>query len=158
MRYHSLLPSSVSPCALKFPTLKFPTPAFHQITTALNGTQLSMLIQLRTRHAPLLHHFRRINITPSPNCPRCQHGPRQFHVTQCPAYDTHRARIYHALGRRSRNITALLALLTAIPHLRQYVASTRRFQHPPNEIAPTLDQIKALQYLTKTHKRRQRRQ
>ena len=106
-----------------------PSKKFLQLTASLPRRQASLLIQLRTGHAPLNHHLHRISKADSPACPECGH-PREtvaHYLLDCVAFGAARARLSYRLGPAAYSLQALLTEHAALRHLFRYIHDTRRF-------------------------------
>ena len=106
-----------------------PSKKFIQLTALLPRRHASLLIQLRTAHAPLNYHLHRIAKVDSPSCPECGH-PREtvaHFVLDCVAFGAARARMSYRLGPAAYSLQALLTEPTALRHLFRYIHDTRRF-------------------------------
>ena len=106
-----------------------PSKTFLRLIAPLPRRHASLLVQLRTGHAPLNHHLHRITKADSSSCPECGH-PREtvaHYILDCAAYGTARARMEFRLGPAAHSLQALLTEPTAIRHLFCYIHDTRRF-------------------------------
>ena len=104
-----------------------PSKRYLQLITSLPRRHASLLIQLRTGHAPLNFHLHRITKTDSPSCPTCGH-PREtvaHFLLDCITYGNERARLTHALGPTAHSLQALLTEPKAVRHLFRYIHDTR---------------------------------
>jgi hypothetical protein len=107
-----------------------PSNKFIKLTAKLSRNQTSMLLQLRTGHAPLNKHLHRIGSIESPTCPACEMEDETVHhfIATCPARDRMRRKTLSTLGRRARSMQTLLTDPKAVPHLLAYVKATGRFK------------------------------
>ena len=107
-----------------------PSSNFRKLTDVLPRRQASLLVQLRTGHAPLNKHLHRINCADSPLCPACEEGEESvFHfLMRCPAYERQRRAMQFQLQRGAHSIQNLLTSPTAIKPLFQFIANTHRFE------------------------------
>jgi ribonuclease HI len=108
-----------------------PSNKFTKLTDKLSRNQSSMLLQLRTGHAPLNKHLHRIGSIESPTCPACEMEAETVHhfITTCPAREITRRKTLNTLGRRARSMETLLTDPKAIPYLFAYVKATGRFKN-----------------------------
>ena len=106
-----------------------PSKSFLQLIASLLRRHASLLLQLRTGHAPLSYHLHRITKADSPACPECGH-PREtvaHFLLDCVTYRAARARMAFRLGPAAHSLQALLTEPKAIRHLFCYIHKTRRF-------------------------------
>jgi len=99
-------------------TLSCPSPRPHA----------SLLIQLRSGHAPLQQYLHRIRRTPSSICPSCHAAKetvRHF-LLDCPTYRRQREALTRSLGRSARSIKHL-SKGGVLKHLFRYIHATGRF-------------------------------
>jgi ribonuclease HI len=108
-----------------------PSKKFLSLVQQLPRTKASLLLQLRTGHAPLNKHLHRIHRADSPLCPACQLEEETVHhfIITCPARQKHRTPLEIALRRDARSITKLLTSPKAIPLLFRYIHETGRFRN-----------------------------
>lgn len=104
----------------------------------LTKAQTSLLMQLRTGHAPLNKHLSRIGKAESPLCSACNEKDETvWHfILECEAYEAHRNVLRAVDARQSRMLTHLLSSARMIPHLLHYVASTSRLQATFGNVSP----------------------
>ena len=88
-----------------------PSSQFRKLTANLTRKQASLLVQLRTGHAPLNQHLARMGVAESPTCP---------------AYATQRRLLYAELTRDAYSISRLLAHPKAMGPLFRFIIATRR--------------------------------
>ncbi|KAG2130392.1 hypothetical protein DEU56DRAFT_717654, partial [Suillus clintonianus] len=86
------------------------------------------LIGLRTGHIALNKHLHRLNKSPSQFCPHCPRSTETVHhfILVCRKYRVERHTLAVALGRQSTSLSYLLANKEALPHLLQFINSTKR--------------------------------
>jgi zinc-binding in reverse transcriptase len=101
----------------------------------------SILLQLRTGHAPLAKHLNRIGKSDSPICPDCQQSKEtvQHFLLHCTAHQAARQTLRNSTGGRDINITKLLTTPKTLLALFRYVAVTGRFRNTFRDI-PTLSE------------------
>lgn len=119
-----------------------PADTFNTLTAGLKRRHQSILIQLRTGHAPLNEHLFRIKRSETPRCPACRGGGHEtvFHyLLVCPHHSIHRRRYLHPLGREADLVTALLSNPKAIKPLMRYIAATGRFKGTHGDLSPPPD-------------------
>ena len=106
-----------------------PSKNFLRLIDPLPRRHASLLIQLRTGHAPLNLHLHRITKAESPTCPQCGH-PREtvaHYILDCVAYGNARARLTSRLGPAAYSLQTLLTEPKAVRLLFHYIHDTRRF-------------------------------
>ncbi|KLO06219.1 hypothetical protein SCHPADRAFT_838348 [Schizopora paradoxa] len=110
--------------------MRHPRHLFLKLVAQLPRPQSSLLIQLRTGHAPLNQHLFRIGKVPSPLCPACkQHDETVPHfVLHCDAHEPHRYLLRRAGPQRGYSLAYLLSDADCIPHLFRYIAATERLR------------------------------
>lgn len=114
-----------------------PSKKFLQLIMPLPRRQASLLIQLRTGHAPLNYHLHRITKAESPACPECGH-PREtvaHFILDCVAFGAARARMAYRIGPAAHSLQALLTEPNALRHLFRYIHDTRRFAASYGDLA-----------------------
>lgn len=107
---------------------KLPSKAFLTLIKDLPKAVSSLLIQLRTGHIGLNKHLFRINRSESPNCEHCPGTSELVHhyLMECPRYIHQRHRLRRALRREANDMAFLLNNSRAIPHLVDFINSTKR--------------------------------
>lgn len=107
-----------------------PSNRFKKITKKLNRRQATLLIQLRTGHAPLSKHLYTIKATNSPVCSACNDAHESVHhyLLRCPATEQLRRACFAGLGRAARTLETLLSNEKALKALFRFIGSTRRFK------------------------------
>lgn len=118
---------------LRFIDDSLPSKSFMKLVSPLPRNQASLLIQLRTGHAPLQAHLHRIHRADSPNCPHCEDRPetvRHF-LIECPHYRVARTRLSNTLRRNAFSLPHLLSTQRAVKPLMRYVIATHRFDNAP---------------------------
>jgi len=106
-----------------------PSKHFEDLTTSLPRRHASILIQLRSGHAPLHQYLHRIQRAPSSVCPSCRAAKetvRHF-LLDCPTYRRQRETLIRSLGRSARSIRMLLSKGCAVKPLFRYIHATGRF-------------------------------
>ena len=113
-----------------------PSKKFLALVAPLPRRQASLLIQLRTEHAPLNYHLHRITKADSALCPNCQQARETVAhlLLDCPEYEGARARMRHKLGPGATSLQYLLTSSKALPHLFQFLHDTRRFAAPYGDL------------------------
>jgi ribonuclease HI len=109
-----------------------PSRKYLELIADLPRRQSSIVIQLRTGHAPLNMYLHRITAKDSPNCPHPRCAGRWetvFHyLVECPAYDRHRHdKLRKKHGRRAEKISYLLSDPACIEDTVKYISATKRF-------------------------------
>lgn len=115
-RYRSVDPSN-TPSKLRQQLLSLPR------------ASASIIIQLRTGHAPLNRHLHRINRHEHPTCDACGAAPEsvRHYLLECTSYRTHREHMLHSLGRGFDRLDRLLSTTKGIAATLKYIAATGRF-------------------------------
>lgn len=118
-----------------------PSPKYMAAIRSLSRRQAAVIFQLRTGHIPLNSHLHRISRAPARTCPACGAAPETVHhfLLLCPAFANARARFLTGMGRRSRDLSALLGTPAAFRPLLMYVGATRRLAHTFGNVAPQAD-------------------
>jgi len=104
---------------------------YQKLIRPLSRMHSSILVQLRTQHAPLNVHLHRIKKIPSPACPNCGHPSetvRHF-LLRCPAYHNARSRLVNKLGREAYSLPPLLSKARCIPALMAFIRETGRLRN-----------------------------
>jgi hypothetical protein len=98
---------------------------------ALPRSQSTLLIWLRTGHAPLNYHLHRIHAVESPGCVACDADTEEtvkHYLLDCPAYEHARNTLRRELGiRKAEDIRFLLSDERATGPLMAYADGTKRF-------------------------------
>ena len=117
---------------------KLPSAKYMAAISSLSRRQAAVIFQLRTGHVPLNSHLFRISRAPSRTCPACRAAPETVHhfLLLCPAFAHARARYLSGMGRRSRDLAALLGTPDAFRPLLMYVGATRRLAHTFGNVSP----------------------
>ena len=104
--------------------------SYQKLTKDLHRIHTSLLIQLRTGHAPLQYHLHRIRAADSPICPSCeQHNETVRHfLLHCHTYEPQRQRLFYAIGPDARDLQRLLSTRKHLPALFDFIRASRRFQ------------------------------
>jgi ribonuclease HI len=105
-----------------------PSQKFMELTEKLSRSEASLILQLRTGHAPLNKHLHRFKRADSPMCPACGREEETVHhfVITCPARNGQRRKLERALGRGARSLPKMLTIPKMVAHLLQYVKDTGR--------------------------------
>ena len=127
--------SSRAPAAMRIDP-RLPSTAFLRLISPLPRRQASLLVQLRTGHAPLNFHLHRITKADSPSCPQCGH-PREtvaHLLLDCPEYEGARARMRFKLGTGATSMQYLLTSPKALPSLFRFLHDTCCFASPYGDL------------------------
>jgi len=102
-----------------------PSSKFQTLIQGLPRRHASLLMQLRSGHAPLNKHLHRIGCVESPLCPACEEAQETvLHLLLvCPAYERHRQVLRYSLKRDSMDLHNLLSKRTSIKPLFKFLAS-----------------------------------
>ena len=73
---------------------------YRMIADSLPRKNASLLIQLRTGHAPLNQHLFNTKCADTPICPACQDAHETVHhyLLSCPVYERHRQHLLYMLN------------------------------------------------------------
>jgi ribonuclease HI len=106
-----------------------PSGKFLKLTSSISRRQASLLIQLRTGHAPLQAYLHRIQRAESPMCTHCERGRETtlHYLMICPAFAEQRRRLVADAGQGARDMAKLLNDKKTMQHLWTYIAGTGRF-------------------------------
>jgi len=120
------------------PTL--PSANFIKATNGLNHSQISVLTQLRTGHAPLNKHLHRINRSDNPNCSQCTNTPEdvEHFIFRCNKYTLQRHKLVTNIKRNAYSTRHLLSDPVTIRHTLNFVNATRRFTRIYGDISAEL--------------------
>ena len=121
-----------------------PSNKFATLTSNLPRRHASVLIQLRTGHAPLNHHLARIQKINSPSCQGCGASSETVYhyLLICPAYRLARRRLEIDISIQCMRIEHLLTNDKSLPHFFQFLNRTKRLKHifgslvPPTQAQP----------------------
>ena len=123
---------------------KLPSPAFLWATDDLTRAQVSVLMQLRTGHAPLNTFLHQIGKVDSPCCPACLGADETVHhfLFDCPAHAHAQHALARKLGRLSKSVHHLLGNWRAFQTTLKFVGETGRLQtsHGDLPMKPARDQ------------------
>jgi len=116
-----------------------PSRKYINLITDLPQKVASILLQLRTGHAPLAKHLHCIGKSDSPICPACQQSKEtiQHFLLHCMTHQAARQALRNSTGGRDVNITQLLTMPKTLPALSHYIAMTGQFHNTFGDI-PTL--------------------
>ncbi|TFY62485.1 hypothetical protein EVJ58_g3830 [Rhodofomes roseus] len=120
-----------SPChaALSRIDPDMPSRKFSKLVAPLPRRHASLLIQMRTGHAPLNHHLHRIRRSDTDRCPAC-HERREtvrHYLLECPEYKPQRDWLRREIGRRAGSLQHLLSKPDTIRPLFRFIHATGRF-------------------------------
>jgi ribonuclease HI len=106
-----------------------PSGRFLKLVEGLNRHQASILMQLRSGHAPLQAHLFRMQKADSATCQECRRERETVHhyLMVCPAFGEQRRRMVAAGGQDARQRGKLLSGEKLRPHLLRFIAETGRF-------------------------------
>lgn len=102
---------------------------FQKLTKGFGKIHTSIIVQLRTGHAPLNRHLFKIKKIETPMCPACGRYEEtvMHYLLQCTAYSRQRHNMRATLKRQTLNMKMLLAQRKNLPALINYVEQTKRF-------------------------------
>ena len=94
----------------------------------LTHRQMSILVQLRSGHAPLNKHLHQLGKAESPRFLACQVSNETVHhfLVACPKYASQWRLLEGKLWRAARSVSTLLSNPRAFVHLFKYVHITQR--------------------------------
>jgi hypothetical protein len=108
-----------------------PSNKYLELVHRLPRNQTTLLIWLRTGHAPLNHHLHRIRAIESPECDACKSETEEttrHYLLECPAHERARRTLQKKIGiRKAGSIPHLLSNRKATEALMAYVDETGRF-------------------------------
>lgn len=109
-----------------------PSARFLKLTSQFPRRNTSILMQLRTGHAPLNKFLHKIGKAESPMCPACEMEEEDVshYLLRCPRYDTYRLKIQQHYRRHTIPKSTLLATPGAMKFLFEFVNKTKRFEKP----------------------------
>ncbi|KAF5381383.1 hypothetical protein D9615_008435 [Tricholomella constricta] len=130
-----------SPRFAKYEHLKdgFPFPNFRRVAEGLTRRQHSLLVQLRTGHAPLNKHLHRLQAVDSPKCEQCEDDVVEtlWHfLYQCSRFHDERQDFRSALGRDTYMSEVIYGTRKGAKYLLRYVANTGRFKATFGDVSP----------------------
>jgi ribonuclease HI len=110
-----------------------PSNNFMQEIKDLPRLHSSILLQLRTGHAPLNYFLHKIGQADSPTCLKCRHEDETVihYLVRCPFYDHFRLRFFYPLGRGASQLPFLLTDKKAMKQVVKFALATKRFLHTP---------------------------
>ena len=105
-----------------------PSTRFQKLVAPLPRRNVSLLIQLRTGHAPLNHHLHTIGRADTQRCLGCGASKETVlhFVLQCPKYALQRRVFLGPLGRNGGRLDYLLSTAEGTDRLFKFVNATRR--------------------------------
>lgn len=114
-----------------------PSKFFWKLSRDLERRRASVLIQLRTGHAPLNAHLHRINRSDTSLCPRCAEGNETvIHLLlHCPAHREARGNLRRNLPYHQFNLRDMLSNAKCFPQLWTFLDKTGRFTHQHGSLA-----------------------
>lgn len=105
---------------------------YRKLATSMPRKITRIMVQLWTGHIGLNHHLFKIQRVESPACPKCSYPNESVHhyLIRCLAYQNKRETMQRSIGAWGTAVTFrhILAWWENIPHLIQYLNSTRRFE------------------------------
>ena len=107
-----------------------PSNQYRKMANSISRKHSSLLIQLRTGHAPLNKHLFNMKCTDSPICPACEDTYKTVHhfLLTCPAYERHRRDLFFTLQRGSRSLATMLSHPKTIKQVFKFIGKTGRFK------------------------------
>jgi ribonuclease HI len=106
-----------------------PSGRFLKLVEGLTRHQASLIMQLRSGHAPLHDHLHRINAVDTASCPGCGSTRETVHhfLMVCPAYNEQRQRMTAGTGRGAMWMGKLLSDPKLTKRVIRYITDTGRF-------------------------------
>ncbi len=107
-----------------------PSARFAKLVAPLPRRNTSLLIQLRTGHAPLNHHLHRIGRATTQRCQGCGAAKEtvQHFILQCPKFSLQRRAFLGPLGRNGPRLDYLMSTDEGTTRLFKYVNATQRLR------------------------------
>jgi ribonuclease HI len=107
-----------------------PSNRYRKMADSISRKHSSLLIQLRTGHAPLNKHLFNMKCADSPICPACEDAYETVHhfLLTCPAYERHRRNLFFTLRRGSRSLATMLSHPKTIKQVFKFIGRTGRFK------------------------------
>ncbi|KAF5383227.1 hypothetical protein D9615_004786 [Tricholomella constricta] len=117
----------------------FPFAGFRRATMGLTRRQHSLVVQLRTGHAPLNQHLHRMKVVDEPKCPHCpaEDETVRHYLYQCRRYKDARTDLITRLGRDAHVAAILYRTKKGIKNLLQFVADTERLKKTFGDVTPS---------------------
>ena len=108
----------------------FPSNRYRKLTRELSWAQSSIVIQLRSGHAPLNAYLHRISKLDQPTCAYCRISEETVHhyLFDCRAWKHELWLLGCSLGRASKSLRSLLNTERGIKELLKFVGRTKRFK------------------------------
>jgi hypothetical protein len=115
-----------------------PSDKFQKLISDLPRRHASLLVQLRTGHAPLNKHLAKIKAVESPTCPACKQREETVHhyILTCEEYRAQRDALRIRVPTRTLDLRALLSNPKHMPHLFRYIAETKRLVNNFGDVTP----------------------
>ena len=101
-------------------------------------SQASILVQLRTGHAPVQAYLHRFKLADTPICPSCGTEPESIthYLLYCITYVAQRRCLRRSLGRDKSLGLEILGDETTIKPLMAYINDTKRFEDSHGSLQP----------------------
>ena len=107
-----------------------PSNKYRWVTDELSRAESSIVIQLRTGHAPLNAYLYRITKLDSLTCMHCRAGDETVHhyLFDCMSWRNEHWLLGHSLGRASKSLQNLLSTKRGISKVLKFIGRMQRFQ------------------------------
>lgn len=107
-----------------------PGPSFGKMISGIPRRSASLILQLRTGHAPINLHLHRIGAAETAGCAECgaTRESVQHFLFVCPAHQRHRARLVHQIGRNAFSLKGLLGTADNLKHTLEFIHRTGRLK------------------------------
>lgn len=132
---------SKSPRCAKYAPFKddFPFTGFQQSIRGTNRPQRSLLIQLRTGHAPLNQHLCRMKQRDSAYCEHCRGSAEMVShfLLDCRGHEHARIELRNSMGNNATNLEALFGTREGVRAMLQFIAKTERLKKTFGDVSPT---------------------
>jgi hypothetical protein len=129
----------------RYPLLKkiddgVPSNQFQKLVADLPRRHASLLMQLRTGHAPLNKHLHCIKSADIPLCPACETSEESVHhfLMLCSAYRTQRDALHRSIPNHAYHIRSLLNSNKHTPDLFKWIAATNRLEREFGNVADNI--------------------
>ncbi|KAF8069986.1 hypothetical protein FPV67DRAFT_1374021, partial [Lyophyllum atratum] len=108
----------------------FPFTDFRNTSRGFSRRQYSLMIQLRTGHAPLNRHLHTLTVVDSPHCPHCPGTDEtmKHYLFDCQHHQHARIKLTTALGRDAYAYEVLFGTRDGVIALLDYVNDTERLK------------------------------
>src|SRR5271168_3360260 len=115
-----------------------PSNRFRKITAFLPKRFASILMQLRTNHAPLQAYLHRFKIVDSPTCPQCNEHPEtvSHYLIHCRKYSVQRSQLRKDIKSNRCLDLSILGDKQKFSALFRFIKATQRFTDTHGDLSP----------------------